>query len=218
MTFPTTAVIDDFGRADGNLNTRLACSNGVDSWFLGKINGGSDTNFDILSGRLADNAVTGDSFIQASFGPDTEVYLTMPVVPTSYAFLAARIKDENTATWDGYGVIWIAGGSPNWQLRRYDNGSQTNVSNTNGANPNAGDKIGLSVVGSLLTGYLFTGGVWTTVLTGTDATYPLAGKIGIEIGDSTGRYDDFGGGTVVTTVGQIGTIRVDRGGSRRTSW
>lgn len=216
MPFPTTPILDDFNRAAGSLDTRLGCSNGVNSWFLGQINGGTTTDCDVGSSQLRVSGSTGDSFITASFGPDAEVYASWPVAPTSYAFLAARIKDENTATWDGYGVIWIAGGT-GWQIRRYDNGASTVLASSASPNVVAGDKVGMSVVGSLITAYRYNAGAWASVVSFSDATYPLAGKIGFEFGDSTGRMTDFGGGTYVPAAGLTPNPFIQRH-SRGTSW
>jgi hypothetical protein len=46
---------------------------------------------------------------------------------------------------------------------------------------------------------VFQSGAWSLLGSRTDSTYTAAGKIGVKINDSglNGRFDDFGGGTVV---------------------
>jgi hypothetical protein len=218
VSFPTTPIIDTFARANGFLDTSLACSNGIDSWQAGKINdSGAGTGGTITSNRLL-SALGGtvDSYIATrDFGADVEVYTTFSAVPsTSYAFLAGRISDVGTATWDGYAVIWI---QPNtWQLRRYDNGSSTVIATTT-AGYSAGDQIGLSAIGDAITGYN-NGAV---VLSTTDATYGAAGKIGFEFADNTARMFNFGGGTYVAPTPTIAGGPVLQPPRRRrgmTSW
>ena len=218
MPFPTTPIIDTFNRADSPLDTSLACSDGINSWFEGKINGGVDTNCNIASNRLTSIA-TGDSFIVASFGPDVEVYSSWPVLPTSYIFHAVRIQDVNTATWDGYGLLHDIASSQ-WQLRRYTNGVSTVIA-TSSVAISAGDKVGLSVIGTTLSGYRYTAGSWnqTPIVTTTDATYALAGKIGFEFDDTTGRMDDFGGGTYIAPAAASGPVlQTPLRRRRMTSW
>ena len=55
----------------------------------------------------------------------------------------------------------------------------------------AGDQIGVSALGSTLA-YYRNG---TQQFTRTDATYGAAGKIGLLMENTTGRWDNFGGGT-----------------------
>jgi hypothetical protein len=224
MPFPTTAIIDNFNRANSDLDLSLACSNGVNSWFEGKINGGTDTSFDINTNQLKNNAPAGDSFIAGvNFGPDVEAYFSVPVLPADYVFLAVRIKDENTAPWDGYGLLYLISGTQ-WVLRRYDNGSATSLGTVSAPTLSAGDAFGLRVIGTSLAGFHAPGGVWnqTPVVTATDATYPLAGKIGIEAGDvgsgGAGRYDSFGGGTYIPPAAGDLLVETPWRKSRGVSW
>lgn len=194
MAFPTTPVIDSFGRADATLDSSLACSDGVHSWFQGHLSGDVTTGGQITSGQLTNTGTTTvcGSFISASnFGPDVEVYQSYPVAPTSYAFLACRVTNENTAGVAMYAIIWIPG--VGWRLRTY--GPFVTLASDN-ANPlSDGDRIGLSAIGTEITAWHYTGGAWVSRLSVTDTTFSNAGKIGFEFQDNTARADDFGGGT-----------------------
>jgi hypothetical protein len=193
--FPTnSAILDNFNRPDGSLAGTTA-SSGV-TWSNGGIATGTNL-LDICSNQLCGVGTNG--VLTPIYGPDTEIYADMPVLPLStdggYAFLAERISGVGTSSWNGYGLLFAP--SNTWQLRRYTGGSSTTIaSGTQTAN--AGDSIGFSVIGNTLTAwYKPAAGSWSSVVTATDNTYSNAGPIGIEMGDSTLRLDNLAGGSTV---------------------
>lgn len=191
MAFPTTAVIDDFNRADQR-------PPGGD-WATTELNG-STTDVEVIANQLRSGNPSQNCYLNTVYGPDTEVYIEIPTLPNAGSYIAiwARLKDLGSAAWDGYAIVVIQGAPWVWSIRRYDNGTGTVLgANINGPNLTAGDSVGLEVIGDGISAYHKTGGTWTLVGSRTDATYAAAGRLGFESGDELSRYDNMGGGTVV---------------------
>ncbi|MDP3704086.1 MAG: hypothetical protein U1C74_25920 [Phenylobacterium sp.] len=197
MAFPTTGLLDNFNRA-----TEDPLGNGTWSGPIRATNG----QMKVGSGGSA-NAITrsagtpGQSYWSvATFGPDSEVYATISTVPGNgdYVYLYARIVNPNTAGLDGYAMVMIKqAGDDIWQIRRIDDSAETVL----GANATqelaSGESMGFEIIGSTLTAYRKSAGVWSSVLSRTDATYSAAGYIGIGSATTVAIEDDFSGGTVV---------------------
>ena len=214
--FPTNnTILDNFNRPDGALGGSTGSSGVI--WSTGGIDGNTN-GLNICSNELC--GINTNGVLSPSYGPDTEMYATMPTLPLSgdggYVFMAARISSVGTSGWNGYGMLFAP--SNTWQLRRYTGGSSTVLaSGTQVAS--AGDSVGFSVIGNTLTAwYKPAVGSWSSVATVTDNTYAGAGPIGIELGDSTVRLDNLAGGsTVNNTTPAAPTLSAPQNGDTSTS-
>jgi hypothetical protein len=201
MAFPTTSIISSFTGPDED----PLSEGGI--WTVGAgvgINGinGSQERISNQAGARSGNAIYNVS----TFGPNTESYATLPVLPTNGAgatYCYARLS-ALSATANGYSVDWrVTGGTNTMRLLRYDAGSGTSLGSWTQA-LSAGDAIGLEIIGSSLQAYVFSGGSWAPVQSPvTDGTYSAAGYVGFGITDVNARVDDFGGGTPGTTIAWI---------------
>ena len=191
MAFPTTAVLDNFNRADGS-----PPSGWSQPLYTGDGNITINTNQLALStGTAANGWLDG-----ATYGPDCEVYCTIPTLPSdgNPTDLFARVADPGTATPDGYQLRqWQDASQDYFEVRRIDNGVGTTLGATINQTFAAGDSFGMSIVGSTIeVWYKPSAGAWTSLGTRTDGTYGSAGYLGIQIWFGTVRVDDFGGGTI----------------------
>lgn len=198
MAFPTTSVLDNFDRAN---STGLSNAN----W---------STDYD-AAGRAAHDIVSntaeapGGGFGSnwwnvATYGPDCEVYATLSVMPTTQAArIHLRLNGQGTAGVTGYELECLADGTG--FLKRIDGGNF----NTNTVIHDfdtltvwqVGDSMGLEAVGSTLTAYRKRGGTWAVLDSAVDANHSGAGHIHMMTQNETvARFDDFGGGTIVTTA------------------
>jgi hypothetical protein len=197
MAFPTTGIIDNFNRGDED-----PVSDGG-KWSLGPDDFGANTL------RLATNelrptvGVTNANAYRndQDYGPDTEVFTTIGVIPSTAVLLYARLVDIGAGTTDGYACYFNFSGTDDALICRVDNDSLVGLGSaiTPAAPYAAGDKLGLECIGSTISAYVFQSGAWSLLGSRTDSTYTAAGKIGVKISDTStnARVDDFGGGTVV---------------------
>lgn len=211
MAFPTTAVIDDFNRANSG---SLGSNWGADPFnFAG-------ANFDVLSNQAVGNnsAYCANYWSAATFGADSEVYVTCVTKPTNGGdwALGARIVNPDTTGVDGYRLqVDSDAGTDEWKVQRVDNGVVTQLGATATQEIASGDAVGLEVIGTTVKAYYkASGGSLSEVASRTDATYSAAGNISLEAFDNGGDpvFDDFGGGTVVGGGGGEATLRHWRGG------
>jgi hypothetical protein len=204
MAFPTTGILDAFNRADQDP--------AMTGWSgLGLFGGTSQIGVtsNQLAKRLGGTGFTSDYFTVATYGPDCEAYITIPVLPAGatdeVVFLGARIATPGSGTCDGYFVYLER--PTTLQLYRVDNGGQTGLGSavTLGAAIAAGDSVGIECIGSSIKAYYKqAAGAWTQQQAVTDATYSAAGNIGLEIFGTTTRLDDLGGGNVAaSTAGRV---------------
>lgn len=202
MAAPSTSVLDTFSTGS------VLGSNWTTSF--------GDAAPSVTSGYCVSSGAgwSGAYWNPATFGPDSEVYLTLVAVgPTvQKCILYARITSPG-ATWNAYGlVVDPGGGTTNWTLQKVTGGSATNLA-TRTQVVSAGDSIGLVVVGTALQiWFKASGGSWTQLGANfTDSTYTAAGNIGFEVFNTGNHLDDFGGGTVGGTL--PGSISVKIAGS-----
>lgn len=197
MAFPTTSVLDDFNRADGDAGA---------NW-TGDLIGASWPKPDVASNQLrADvgNAFSSGWWNVATYGPDCEVYCTFATAPGNAVRLYARGSDFGTATYDGYEIECDNSSS---YLQKVVNGTRTTIQSF-GVLFASGDSVGMEVTGTSTTTIRCyrkpSGGAWGQIGTDqTDASSPLtaAGHLGIVfVNDSTARIDNFGGGTIVAAA------------------
>jgi hypothetical protein len=193
MPFPTNSVIDNFNRSnEGPPMTGWA---------------------NIVSGLVVSSNVCAPSGSGNRSGyhatilstEDCEVYATIGTAPANNRnmTLLARLHDISGSSVDGYGLrLNKVSGTDTLQIVRVDGGVLTNLGSAISQELAAGNKFGLEIVGDTLTAYVDTGSGWTAVGSTTDATYDVAGYLGIDIGGS-GTLDDFGGGELSGTPDPI---------------
>lgn len=197
MAFPTTSVLDDFNRA----NTGPPPSA---SWSTGAIPGNGGMK--VVSNQVGGDTNSGcDAYYNvATYGPDSEAYITLAVKPATTAefwWLSLRLATPGTAGVDGYEIDVTSNAVSIW---RVTNGGYTQLGSDISVTFANGEKLGAEIIGSTLAVYRYTGGAWGAALgTRTDSTYSAAGSIGIGADEAAMRGDDFGGGTVVTASGNV---------------
>lgn len=185
--FPTGTVLDNANRA--NVSPAGApWTGGINSATVG---------LKVVSNQLAQ--VSGsfpNAVISGPYGPDVDVWVQVPVLPTSgYVFLGARMLSP-ASNWSGYGLVWIPGAQDQYILRRYTSGTPSLLNNTGTGKLAAGGWVGMRVKGNAISAYSSAdGSTWTQQNLTSDLTYTAAGAIGMELGDATVRADNFSGGT-----------------------
>jgi len=191
VAFPTTGILDDFNRADAN-PLDGSWTNGF--W--------GDGNLRLVSNQIyAVSGWGGARYNAATYGADSEVYLSIPYSST-VAFLHLRVGGTD-ADPDSYAFRYQSGDAAS-NLRRLDDGVQTQLGAAFTATiSTSNDKLGLEAIGSTITAYRYVSGAWASLASRTDATYSSAGYLAVEFDQSVWKGDDFGGGTVVSGVRRI---------------
>lgn len=207
MAFPTTGVLDSFTRANEGPPPSASWDYPINSAFA------AGAGMSVLSNVIGSSSTTFcGSYYKTSYGPDTEAFVTIATLPGVGLdlFLDVRIVSPGSggsggASGDSYSASWVnQAGADELIYFRADNGVYTQLGATDTpGNMTAGDKFGVEMIGSTIQAYRYTGGAWAAFGTSrSDSTYSAAGSIGCGFGDNIGRFDDFGGGTVVTaTIG-----------------
>lgn len=194
-SFPTSAVIDDFNRANEGPS--------MTGWTnVNDMAGSSGRGFEVIGNQAQCNAISVnmDYKTATTYGPDVEAYVTIVDIGVGVdsSGIAFRLSDP-TGTPTGYLVIATA--SNNIQVYRIDGDSSvtqlgSDISQTVGD----GDSIGVTMIGSTITVYYKVGaGAWNSIGTRTDSTYSGAGYIGLwaDCGNPhSGKFDDLKGGTL----------------------
>lgn len=185
MAFPTNGIVDDFNRANEGPP------------MTGWVN--MTAGLIVSSNTCAPSGVGSRSGYFNTIVPtaDCEVYITIATVPASNRNLTvyARLHDVGAAI-DGYGLRFNKlSGTDTLQFIRIDDGVLTNLGTAISQELTTGNKFGLEIVGDTLTAYVDTGSGWAAVGNVTDATYNVAGYLGLDIGGS-GALDNFGGGAL----------------------
>jgi len=189
-TFPTTGVLDNFNRADGDDGANW------NSTFWG------DGSPAIVSNTVWASTSASAYWSPATYGPDSEVFETIVTKQSSVRiYLFLRCVNPGASTLDCYtSVFEVSAGTDFFQIRRIDNGATTTLGANMSQEVTNGDSYGLEMIGSTLTQYYKTAGSWASLGTRTDSTYTAAGNIAHGIYNNVYRGDDFGGGTVVTVL------------------
>lgn len=193
MPFPTTSILDSFGRADEG---PPPSANWTDV---------SGTNgLKVISGTVGADGADGTSYWSAStFGPDCEVYVTLSTLPNDDSDAGVFLRSDGTLN-EGYSII----------VRRDDALGDTiklicapsTILDTYTITLQAGDSFGIRAhLAKIEVFYKATGATsYTSIITATDLTWSGAGYIGIgSLGDTNSRLDDFGGGAFVITYSTI---------------
>lgn len=198
MAFPTTGILDDANRtAEGPPPSA--------NWVTTVIDDGTD-GIKVTGNQFAGNGASSNDAVWdvQTFGPDTEVFLTIPTMAdTLYMYLALGLINIGAGTTDGYIMRFDKeAANDEFNIARMDNGNPTFLHAGVQQEFTPGDSLGFERVDDDLTAYYKpAAGIWTPVLTVADATYTAAGKIGMMLRGGTMRADGFGGGTVVPAGG-----------------
>lgn len=207
MAFPTTSVLDTFTQANGALSA---------NWTAPFIAGGDvptvNTNMMIGPSPVLDPLTASAYWNVSTFGPDSEVYATVPASATSseWCILFLRAQNMGTGTYCAYRCFANIG-SDALGIYRWYNNAQAAVVYEDAQTMAVGDKWGFSAVTSgtdiILTAYRDSGAGFVQVIQVTDTNVisgsPLLGNAGYIAaqlygsGSTTRALDDFGGGTLV---------------------
>lgn len=195
MAFPSTGVLDTFDRA--NSTTSLGANWTADAYGEGQGSLGVISNT-----AYSSDATTRSNFWNvADYGPDVEAHCTLSTASSDYIGLGIRLQDTGGAGGDvdGYAVEFQ---TTSIRVYRLDNTGFTQLGATITISPALanGDGVGAEMSGTTITVYKRVGGTWTSEGTRTDSTYSAAGKIALQIDLNTTRVDDYGGGTIVTSI------------------
>jgi len=203
VSFPTTGVIDNFNRT----NEGPPPSANWDNNPSGVANDGLKVVSNAAAGNASGDSVYNESYWDVTtFGGASEAHCTISTLPSAgrSAGLFLRLQTPATAGADGYyGEYLQLAGTDEAYIYRIDNTVFTQLGLVVASQDfSAGDGFGFEAIGDTLSLYRNSGG-WAQLGTSrTDATYGGAGYIGAVIEDTTGRIDNFGGGTVVS-ISQI---------------
>ncbi len=184
--FPTTPILDTFVRANEGPPPSANWTNQVENVAGGMI---------VVSNQLAGNSDAGSAWWSAaSFGPNSECYLTFPVTGSSVR-LYLRLQTPGSAAVDGYMLFQNAGTVV--QLYRLDNNSLTLLTQVTVPSFVDGDAYGMRMRGTTLSAWRRASGSaqfrWLTAVD--DAGYAGAGNVGVQFNNGTTRGSNFGGGT-----------------------
>lgn len=197
MAFPTTGVLDNFNRINAD-------TLGANWTLLEDYGAGGDGDLNIINNQAGNDAGGGWNemyFNPSTYGPDSETHLLIAVVPTvDGVVIQGRIQNiDAVGDWDSYNVYILTSATPDsWRIKRMDSGVGTQLGAGVDQNLAAGDSIGLEIIGGTIKAYHKTAGSWSEKISRADATYGNGGYLAFYgEDDTTFRYDDFSGGTVV---------------------
>lgn len=195
-SFPTTAILDSFNRAD---------ENPASGWNGNTYGGGTHTNIQVVLSRAKGTSASQKfaAYRSAAYGPNQEAYVTIAQKPAgenkSVVWLDLRLQEAGTSGVDGYELeLRNKSGTDTVEVFRITNGTFINLGSIVSQEYDQGDGLGASIVGNTITLYRKPqGGDWVQVTTRTDTTYTQAGQIGVGGGSTSDGtiIDDFGGGT-----------------------
>jgi len=208
MAFPTTSVLTSFTGTDEDPLSEGGNWTGPIRTGKNPLRRVSNT----VAAKTAGNNTNHMYWTTPTFGPDTEVFLTISTLPGNGSDFAlwARVASPASGSMAGYVLDYVGvtgAANDTWDIYKFTSDAGALLGSLGTQEVSAGDKIGFEVVGSGATvtcrGWYYNGSSWAQVgsdqtdSTGTRIT--AAGFIGIEASplSSPGRADDFGGGTVV---------------------
>ncbi len=193
--FPTTGLLDDFNRTDEGPPPSADWANDCQN---------DDSNgCNVFGNELVRDAGGGTArWTDSTFGPDTEVFVTISSIPGTFAKvkLYARIdgsqnnsyylqvENKNASQGHLFFYKWTSGTT------------RTEISsllNNNSVHHDEGDIWGFEVIGSTLTAYKDAGSGFVQIHQTTDTDITAAGNICLS--PITVELDDFSGGTVVVS-------------------
>ncbi|MBN9393103.1 MAG: hypothetical protein J0I20_34035 [Chloroflexi bacterium] len=190
MAFPTTSILDNFNRANGN----NVYSNGP--WGATPIWSG-DTSLVISSNAAKANGSWGDVYTNTSTYTDSEAYATISSTGGTDGYLEIMVRGSggNSGNPSYYSLGWSQHDNHDdtWRVYRSAGGAYTQLGAQFTQAPAVGHRFGISAIGSSVIGYYDTGSGFVAKVTTSDTTH-TSGRLGFEIYNSSG-IDDFGGGT-----------------------
>lgn len=195
MTFPTTSVLDNFNRANGGLGA---------NWSNALVSG--DGSFAINTNVVAAaGAGFSSGWWTASFGPASEVIVDIPTLAGNNTDIDIyiRIVNPGASNITSYLADYHQQAGTDLVIfqRQDDSSTLVQVGSTVNQDFTAADSFGLEGIGSTFRLMRKTGGTWSQLGSNyTDSTRSAAGFIGMDMQGTTGRLDNFGGGTVVTSA------------------
>jgi hypothetical protein len=201
MAFPTTGVLDTFTGTD-NLPLATYSANwsalitDYDQWKISSNRAVSGAN---VKGELL------NYWNVAYDGNNVEVYFTFVTKPDDGKTFSIYLIDS-LANGNGYKIqITVVVGSSNdtIQIKREDSYAETQLGLTVTQEISSGDSIGFSRISGVITlMYKPSGGSWSALTTRSDSTYTGNMIIVLDSDSYSAVIDDFGGGTVVSTIGK----------------
>ena len=189
VEFPSSAnIIDTFSSAGGPPPT------GWTNWGVG--------GFLAVGGQAAPNTTGYNACYwttsMTSADVDAFIDISTPTEATGETYICARINPAGGSTWgDFYTLSLSEAGPDNLYLFRSDNSVLTLLDSAT-QELAAGDAIGIRCRGDQIEGWIRVSGIWTRVLSATDATYDgtgsndKAGLLTYNPTTTTTRYDNFG--------------------------
>jgi hypothetical protein len=183
MAFPTTGVLDNFNRTDAN----PLDGSWTNGWW-------GDGNPKIVSNQFATQAGGGwaGAYYNAATYGDCEAYATISTV--NNFIIAGRIG--GTLTSPNCYYLFYTHAVSELRIKKLIAGADSTLGSVISATFASGDKVGLELFGNTITAYQYTAGAWSALGNRTDTSY-TSGYLAIELDNSTARFDDFGGGTIV---------------------
>ena len=205
MAFPTTPTLDPLSRGDENPLANGTWSGPLSLTF---------EQLQLISNQIAgasDGVASGSWWSTSQFGPDCELGIPIPVIPTDHVTLHLRLTNPGAANITGYRIGYsVSAGTFNHYFIERITSSTSSVSLASGTDLTlvAGDQIGFQLIGSTLALWLKQGaGAWSQRVTANDANITDAGFLALRVDDTTVRLGAPFGGTVPTSLpAPIGTI------------
>jgi hypothetical protein len=191
MALPSTPLLDNFSRPDGNLTIAQGWTK-PDPAFLGTLS---------IVSRLVKSDVSGIDMLywnRDTFG-DSEAWVTVNVSSGSHG-VCTRVTGGAGAT-VGYAWWWRSTSGGQLVLSRITNTSLvTNILSTTAWASNTGVQLLLRTVGGTITGYAKqSGGDFVQLSQVFDSTHS-SGFVAMFASDATVRLANFGGGTIDSLV------------------
>jgi hypothetical protein len=191
--------IDNFNRANGLLDA-------TGNWVLTPLAGGAATDLRVISNQLGATVSSSNQEAYTTTAIDNSSGNCDVLIDCAAAFvsggntvnLSFLITNPGTANWSGYrATLSIPGHTAT--LTRIANGSIVDTLARVYDMPSAGDQLWFCKRGSNLRLIRIRGGVYTTLITATDANHnPSNGVFGIALSTETNsRWDNLRGGPLV---------------------
>ncbi|KKL92143.1 hypothetical protein LCGC14_1887670 [marine sediment metagenome] len=144
MAFPTTGLLDDFNRGNEGPPPSADWTTLVEG-------------HKVVSNECQSNNTSASQNVSMwdtnTFGPDCEVFISIPTLPDFRVEVALRTTTLVLGTHDGYRVSADMGNN-GIEIRRVDNGANTQLGADVAFTWAVGDKIGGEVIGSTIKGYI----------------------------------------------------------------
>lgn len=199
MPFPTTSILDDFNRADNTSSLGASWSSPIESGF---------SSFGILSNQAYPAGGFRDNYWNTSYAADQEVFVTVAAINdiTGFTRIFARLNTPGGSVYNGY-ALELNANVPSAYLTKFVAGAQTDISGGTSSSLVAGDSFCLVCSGTNISHWRKpAAGSWTLVNTVVDSSITSGGFLGLHTRDETlVRFNDFGGGSIVTGGGGPGT-------------